>query len=50
MFIAYTYVVGFLILLHIYLDQGYLVKVNERVHGQNIQVTKHIYILDELWS
>ena len=50
MFIAYTYVVGFLILLHIYLDQGYLVKVNERVHGQNIQVTKHFYILDELWS
>ena len=49
-FVYCVYVVGFLILLHIHLDQGYLVKVNERVHGQNIQVTKHFYILDELWS
>ena len=41
---------GFVYYIFIYVDQGYLVKVNERVHGQNIQVTKHFYILDELWS
>ena len=40
-FVWFCLLLIFTTYLSYYVDQGYRVKVNERVHGQNIQVTKH---------